>query len=142
MPPVAMRIAIMPFPSLWNRDAQYVYPLIIRGGHPAHHTLRNPRRRCTVYTVVVYTPRRHPMSVKHVGVRELRSDLAEKLKGSEPIIIERHGQVLGIYVPVEQVDRKKVEAAFNDFQAALEEVLRQTGMTREELADELDLTHK
>ena len=82
------------------------------------------------------------MSVKHVGVRELRGDLAEKLKGSEPIIIERHGQVLGIYLPVQPVDREKVEAAFNDFQAALEEVLRQTGMTREELADELDLTRK
>jgi hypothetical protein len=82
------------------------------------------------------------MRVKHVGVRELRSDLAEKLKGSEPIIIERHGQVLGIYLPVQPVDREKVEAAFNDFQAAVEEVLRQTGMTREEFANELDLTHK
>ena len=47
------------------------------------------------------------MSVKHVGVRELRGDLAEKLKGSEPIVIERHGQVLGIYVPVQPVDRAK-----------------------------------
>jgi len=82
------------------------------------------------------------MSVKHVGVRELRGDLAEKLKGSEPIVIERHGQVLGIYVPVQQVDRAKAEAAFNEFQAVLEEVLRQTGMTREELANELDLTNE
>lgn len=82
------------------------------------------------------------MSVKHVGMRELRADLAEKLKGSEPIVIERHGQVLGIYVPVQPVDRAKVEAAFNEFQAVIEEILRQTGMTREELADELDLTHE
>ncbi len=82
------------------------------------------------------------MSVKHVGVRELRGDLAEKLKGSEPIVIERHGQVLGIYLPVQPLDREKLEAAYNEFQAALEEVLRQTGMTREELANELDLTHK
>ncbi len=82
------------------------------------------------------------MSVKHVGVRELRADLAEKLKGSEPIVIERHGQVLGIYLPVQPIDREKLEAAYNEFQAALEEVLRQTGMTREELANELDLTHK
>jgi hypothetical protein len=82
------------------------------------------------------------MSVKHVGVRELRADLAEQLKGSEPIVIERHGQVLGIYLPVKPIDREKVEAAYNEFQATLEEVLRQTGMTREELANELDLTHK
>jgi hypothetical protein len=82
------------------------------------------------------------MTVKHVGVRELRSDLAEKLKGSEPIVIERHGQVLGIYIPVQQVDRAKVEEAFNEFQVAVEELLRESGMTREELADALDLTHK
>lgn len=75
------------------------------------------------------------MSIKHVGVRELRGDLAEKLKGSEPIIIERHGQVLGIYLPIQPVDREKVEAAFNDFQAAVEEVMRQTGIIREELAE-------
>ena len=48
------------------------------------------------------------MSIKHVGVRELRGDLAEKLKGSEPIVIERHGQVLGIYLPVQPVDPKRL----------------------------------
>lgn len=82
------------------------------------------------------------MSIKHVGVRELRSDLAEKLKGSEPIVIERHGQVLGIYLPVPPVDRKKVEEAFDQFHDALEAVLQESGMTREELADALDLTRK
>ncbi len=75
------------------------------------------------------------MSVKHVGVRELRADLAEKLKGSEPIVIERHGQVLGIYVPVQQVDRAKVAEALDQFHAAIERVLNETDITREELAE-------
>ncbi len=75
------------------------------------------------------------MSVKHVGVRELRGDLAEKLKGSEPIIIERHGQVLGIYVPVQQVDRAKVAEALEQFHAIIERVLRESDITREELVD-------
>ena len=75
------------------------------------------------------------MSVKHVGVRELRSGLAEKLKGSEPIVIERHGQVLGIYVPVQQVDRAKVAKALDRFHAAIERVLRESDITREELAE-------
>jgi alpha-D-ribose 1-methylphosphonate 5-triphosphate synthase subunit PhnI len=74
------------------------------------------------------------MSVKHVGVRELRGDLAEKLKGSEPIIIERHGQVLGIYVPVQQVDRAKVAEVLDQFHAAIERLLRESSITREELA--------
>jgi ActR/RegA family two-component response regulator len=77
------------------------------------------------------------MAVKHVGVRELRNDLAEHLQGSKPIVIERHGKVLGLYLPVQEVDWEKVEQAFNEFQSAVEEVLRQTGMTRDELADAL-----
>lgn len=75
------------------------------------------------------------MSVKHVGVRELRGDLAEKLKGSEPIVIERHGQVLGIYVPVQQVDRAKAAEALEQFHAIIERVLRESDITREELVD-------
>jgi hypothetical protein len=75
------------------------------------------------------------MSVKHVGVRELRADLAEQLKGSEPIVIERHGQVLGIYVPVQQVDRAKVAEALDQFHAAIERLLRESDITREELAE-------
>ena len=75
------------------------------------------------------------MRVKHVGVRELRGDLAEKLKGSEPIVIERHGQVLGIYVPVQQVDRAKVAEALEQFHAAIERLLRESDITREELAE-------
>ncbi|MDQ6601169.1 MAG: prevent-host-death protein [Chloroflexota bacterium] len=75
------------------------------------------------------------MSVKHVGVRELRGDLAEKLKGSEPIVIERHGQVLGIYVPVQQVDRAKAAEALEQFHALIDRIVRETDITREELAE-------
>lgn len=75
------------------------------------------------------------MSVKHVGVRELRGDLAGKLKGSEPIIIERHGQVLGIHLPVQPVDREKAAEALEQFHAVIERILRESDITREELAD-------
>ena len=75
------------------------------------------------------------MALKHVGVRELRSDLSEHLKGSKPIVIERHGKVLGIYLPVEEVDREKVAAALDEFHAAIERVLQESDITREELAE-------
>jgi hypothetical protein len=32
-------------------------------------------------------------AVKHVGVRELREELAGNLQGNTPIVIERHGKV-------------------------------------------------
>jgi antitoxin (DNA-binding transcriptional repressor) of toxin-antitoxin stability system len=75
------------------------------------------------------------MSVKHVGVRELRADLAEKLKGSEPIVIERHGQVLGIYVPVQRIDRAKAAEALEQFHAVIDRIVRESDITREELAE-------
>ncbi len=73
------------------------------------------------------------MSDKHVGVCELRGDLAEKLKGSEPIVIERHGQVLGIYLPIQQVDRAKAKEALEQFHALIDRILRESDITREEL---------
>ncbi len=75
------------------------------------------------------------MSVKHVGVRELRGNLAERLKGSEPIVIEHHGQVVGIYMPIQSVDREKVAKALDRFHAVVERVLRESDITREELTD-------
>lgn len=74
------------------------------------------------------------MAVKHVGVRELRGDLAENLQGNETIVIERHGKVIGLYLPVQEVDREKVAAALEEFQAAVERLLRESDITREELA--------
>jgi hypothetical protein len=79
-------------------------------------------------------------AVKHVGVRELRKELAENLQGNRPIVIERHGKVIGLYLPVQEIDRKQVAAALEDFQVAVEDALRQSGMTREEFADALNLT--
>ncbi len=77
------------------------------------------------------------MALKEVGVRELREDLAEHLQATKPIIVKRHGKVVGLYLPVQEVDRENMEAAFNAVQDSIEEMLRQTGMTRGELADAL-----
>jgi len=57
------------------------------------------------------------------------------LKGSEPIVIERHGQVVGIYMPIQSVDREKVAKALDRFHAVVERVLRESDITREELTD-------
>jgi hypothetical protein len=75
------------------------------------------------------------MALKHVGVRELRDDLAEHLKGSKPIVIERHGKVLGLYLPVQEVDREKVAKALEEFRATVDKVLSESDITREELAE-------
>jgi hypothetical protein len=80
------------------------------------------------------------MAVKHVGVRELRNDLAENLQGNETIVTKRHGKVIGLYLPVQEIDREKVAAALEEFQAAVNAALEQSGMTREEFANALDLT--
>ncbi len=75
------------------------------------------------------------MALKHVGVRELREDLAEHLKATKPIIIERHGKVLGLYLPVQEPDREIVAAALEDFHAIVARILRESDITREELAE-------
>lgn len=39
--------------------------------------------------------------VRHVGVREFRDRATGLLKEAEPIAVERHGKVIGFYIPVE-----------------------------------------
>lgn len=50
-------------------------------------------------------------SIPKVGIRELRANLADYLKSRKPIAIVRHGQTLGYYVPIEEIDGEKMEVS-------------------------------
>lgn len=38
--------------------------------------------------------------MKHIGVREFRDNASQILAGGEPVAIERHGHLLGFFIPV------------------------------------------
>ena len=76
--------------------------------------------------------------MKDVGVREFRDHASRYLSGDEPLAVRRHGRVLGFYVPVRQKsDTEELRAALREAQEGLVELRRVTGLSEEELVEEL-----
>ena len=84
--------------------------------------------------------------MKHVGVREFRDRATGYFRGSEPIAVERHGRLIGFYIPVEprrdERDAADLEAALARLDASVKRVLDESGMTEDELADYFYLSRK
>jgi hypothetical protein len=78
-------------------------------------------------------------ALKEVGVREFRDHATKYLSGTESVAISRHGHIIGIYVPLKR-DEEKARQAWDDFGKAIDQVLQETGITEDELADLLDLS--
>ncbi|MGI8859933.1 MAG: hypothetical protein ACR2HO_07255 [Rubrobacteraceae bacterium] len=80
--------------------------------------------------------------MRHVGVREFRDRATGLLKEAEPIAVERHGKVIGFYIPVESKKEKEedLKEALARLDASVKRVLEETGMTEDELAAYFDLS--
>ena len=78
--------------------------------------------------------------VRHVGVREFRDRATGLLKEAEPIAVERHGKVIGFYIPVESKrgEEEELREALARLDASVRRVLEETGMTEDELAGYFD----
>jgi hypothetical protein len=60
--------------------------------------------------------------MKSVGVREFRANASTYLSGTEPIALNRHGKVIGFYIPLER-DDDELERAIARLPEALEKVI-------------------
>jgi hypothetical protein len=76
--------------------------------------------------------------MKNVGVREFRDHATKYLAGSDPVAVNRHGRVIGFYVPLTR-DEDEVRRAVAQLGKAVEQVLDETGMTEDELASAFDM---
>jgi hypothetical protein len=69
--------------------------------------------------------------MKHVGVREFRDKATYYLKLGKPLAIERHGEVIGYYLPVRHKDPEEIKRRLLAFERALERFLREADLTEE-----------
>lgn len=76
--------------------------------------------------------------MKNVGVREFRDHATSYLSGEEPVAVSKHGQVIGVYIPVKR-DPERAQRALDRLGKTVEVILDETGMTEEELAQSFDL---
>lgn len=80
--------------------------------------------------------------MRHVGVREFKTQATSMLSSGETLVIERHGKPIGFFVPIEAKDRKDGRAALRRLGEAVLEVLDRAGLDEDELAEELTGTKR
>lgn len=69
--------------------------------------------------------------MKAVGVREFKDQANALLNAEEPLIIKRHGQVIGAYIPFQRADKAAAARAADTLAATLEAIYAETGMDEE-----------
>lgn len=75
--------------------------------------------------------------MRAVGVREFRDQATSMMGAGETLVIERHGEPIGFYVPIAAKDRKAGRKALGRLGAAVDNLLATTGMTEDELVHEV-----
>jgi hypothetical protein len=76
--------------------------------------------------------------MRDVGVREFRDHVSEYLSGGEPLAVRKHGRLLGFYLPAKRKsDAEELQAALRDLGESLVELRRESGLSEEELVEEL-----
>ena len=78
-------------------------------------------------------------AMKKVEECEFRDRAVMYLSGRESIAVCRNGRIIGIYTPMQR-DEEAVTQGWDQFGIAVDQLLRETGMTEEELADIFDLS--
>ena len=78
-------------------------------------------------------------ATKKVEECEIRDRAVKYLSGRESIAVCQNGRIIGIYTPMQR-DEEAVTQAWDQFGKAVDQILRETGMTEEELADIFDLS--
>ncbi|HEY1687507.1 MAG TPA: hypothetical protein VGF95_01450 [Solirubrobacteraceae bacterium] len=76
--------------------------------------------------------------LKNIGVREFRDHATKYLASPEPVAINRHGKVIGFYIPLKR-DEDEIGMAVAQLGQAVDRVLNETGMSEDEFARFLDI---
>lgn len=75
--------------------------------------------------------------MRSVGVREFRDQATSMMGAGETLVIERHGEPIGFYVPIAAKDRKAGRKALGRLGAAVDDVLSAAGVDEDELVSEV-----
>ena len=75
------------------------------------------------------------------GVREFRQGLSDFIDQSEPVTVTRHGQTVGLFIPVHP-DRKAAVAAYAEAAEKANALLIELGMTEDDVVAEFDRLRK
>lgn len=75
--------------------------------------------------------------MRSVGVREFRDQATSMMGSGETLVIERHSEPIGFFVPVTAKDRKAGRKVLGRLGAAVESVLKAAEFAEDELVNEI-----
>lgn len=79
--------------------------------------------------------------MRTVGVREFRDQATSLMAAGETLVIERHGEPIGFFVPITAKDRRAGRAALGRLGELVDDVLAQAGVGEEELVRGVSTRH-
>lgn len=80
--------------------------------------------------------------MRSVGVREFRDQATSMMGSGETLVIERHGEPIGFFVPVSAKDRKAGRKVLGRLGAAVESMVRASDLSEDELVEEITRTRR
>ncbi len=80
--------------------------------------------------------------MRTVGVREFRDQATSLMAAGETLAIERHGEPIGFFVPIEAKDRLKGRETLGRLGEALDALQAATGLDEDELVAEITGTKR
>jgi antitoxin (DNA-binding transcriptional repressor) of toxin-antitoxin stability system len=73
--------------------------------------------------------------MESVGVKEFKNKATQYLRAEKPVAIERHGKLVGFYIPVAERNEEKIKKSFGRFEKALKKALEDTCLSEDAFAD-------
>lgn len=80
--------------------------------------------------------------MRTMGVREFRDQATSVMAAGETLVIERHGEPIGFFVPITAKDRPAGRAALGRLGELVVEVMDQVGVDEDELVAEVSGTRR
>ena len=76
--------------------------------------------------------------MRSVGVREFRDQATSIMASGETLVIERHGEPIGFFVPLAANDRRAGRDALGRLGNLVDDVMARTGLDEDELVHEVN----
>ena len=75
--------------------------------------------------------------MRRIGVREFRDQATSLLASDETLIIERHGETIGFYVPITAKDRREGRNALGRLGPLVDDVIARSSIDEDEFVREI-----
>jgi hypothetical protein len=80
--------------------------------------------------------------MRTIGVREFRDQATSLLASDETLVVERHGEPIGFYVPIVAKDRHAGRQALGRLGRLVDDLLARTGIDEDELVRKVATRHR